>query len=62
MQDKIVEAFNESYGCHYEDFEEIKNEYSATEILDTWLRYEGILGYTSHIVDVLAECGVQIEE
>lgn len=39
MQEKIVEAFNETYGNYYKSFEEIKNEYPVTDILDTWLKY-----------------------
>ena len=62
MQEKILEAFNETYGNRYKSFEEIKSEYEVTEILDTWLRYEGIIGYTRNIIDLLGECEVYIEE
>ncbi|WP_173386981.1 hypothetical protein [Ruminococcus flavefaciens] len=62
MQSRIIEAFNEVYGCNYKSFEEIKKEYPVTEILDVWLRYEGIVGYTRYIIDVLGECEVYIEE
>jgi len=62
MQEKIIKAFNETYGNRYKCFEEIKSEYEVTEILDTWLRYEGIIGYTRDIIDLLGECEVYIEE
>ena len=62
MQKKIIEAFNETHGNCHKSFEEIKNEYSVTEILDTWLEYEGIIGYTRDIIDLLGECEVYIEE
>lgn len=62
MREKIVEAFNETYGNRYKSFEEIKNEYPVTDILDTWLRYEGIVGCTRDIIDLLGECEVYIEE
>lgn len=62
MQEKILEAFNEIFGNRYKSFEEIKSEYEVTEILDTWLRYEGIVGYTRDIIDLLVECEVYIEE
>ena len=62
MQKKILEAFNETYGNRYKSFEEIKSEYEVTEILDTWLRYEGIIGYTRNIIDLPGECEVYIEE
>jgi len=55
MQEKIIKAFNETYGNRYKCFE-------VTEILDTWLRYEGIIGYTRDIIDLLGECEVYIEE
>lgn len=62
MQEKIVEAFNETYDENYKSFEEIENKYEVTEILDTWLRYEGIIGYARNIIDLLGECEVYIEE
>ena len=62
MREKIVEAFNETYGNRFKSFEEIRSKYDVTEILDTWLRYEGIVGYTSDIIDLLGECEVYIEE
>lgn len=62
MREKIIEAFNETYGNRYKSFEDIKQEYDITEILDTWLRYEGIVGYTRDIIDLLGECGAYIEE
>lgn len=62
MRQKILEAFNETYGNRYKSFEEIKIQCSITEILDIWLRYEGIVGYTRDIIDLLGECEVYIEE
>lgn len=62
MREKIVEAFNETYGNRFKSFEEIRSKYDVTEILDTWLRYEGIVGYTRDIIDLLGECEVYIEE
>lgn len=62
MQEQILEAFNEVYNADYKVFEEIQCDYSITEILDVWLRYEGIVGYTRNIIDLLGECGIYIEE
>lgn len=62
MREKIVEAFNEMHGNRFKNFEEIRKIYDITEILDTWLKYEGIIGYTRDIIDLLGECGVYIEE
>ncbi len=62
MREKILEAFNETYDSDCNDFEIIKEEFSVVEILDTWLRYEGLIGYTRDIIDLFGECGVYIEE
>lgn len=62
MQEKILEAFNETYRSNYKNFAQIKEEYPVTEILDVWLRYEGIVGYTRDIIELLGECEVFIEE
>ncbi|MGN0574643.1 MAG: hypothetical protein ACI4J2_01315 [Ruminococcus sp.] len=62
MQKKIIEAFNETFDRNFKSFEDIRREYDVTEILDTWLRYEGIIGYTRNIIDLLGECEVYIEE
>ncbi len=62
MQESIVEAFNDTLGSDYESFEEIKAKYTTIEILQTWLEYEGVIGYTRNIIDLLGECEVYIEE
>lgn len=62
LQKQIFKAFNEVYNTDYKSFEEIQRDYSVTEILDVWLRYEGIVGYTRNIIDLLGECGIYIEE
>ena len=62
MQESIIEAFNDTLGSDYESFEEIKAKYTTVEILQTWLEYEGIIGYTRNIIDLLSECEVYIEE
>ena len=62
MQEQILEAFNEVCNTDYETFEEIQHDHPVAEILDVWLRYEGIVGYTRDIIGLLGECGVYIEE
>ncbi len=62
MQEQIVEAFNETQNTDYKRFEEIQRDFSVAEILDTWLRYEGLIGYTRDIIDLLGECEIYIEE
>ncbi len=62
MQEPSLEAFNEICNADYKSFEEIQRDYPVTEILDVRLGYEGIVGYTGDIIDLLGECGVYIEE
>ena len=62
MQEQIIEAFNETQNTDYKRFEEIQRDFSVSEILDTWLRYEGLIGYTRDIIDLLGECEIYIEE
>lgn len=39
------------------------NEMDSTELLDSWLRYNGIIGYTDDIKDVIeAAFGVSLED
>jgi hypothetical protein len=62
MQQEIIEAFNDTFNCDYESFEEIKAKHTTVEILQTWLEYEGIVGYIRNIIALLDECGVYIGE
>lgn len=38
---------------NYTTLEEIKQKYTEFEILDCWLMYEGIHGYTNRILEIL---------
>lgn len=53
MQDKILEAYNEMNYDKCETFEELLSKASKYEILDAYLRYEGIQGYTTRIIRVV---------
>lgn len=53
MEDKLLEAVNEMNYSNYETLEEAKKIYSDVEILDSWLRYEGIIGYTGKIISAV---------
>lgn len=50
MKEELVKAFNEMNGTEYETFEQIAQERSEETILDSWLKYEGINGYTRKII------------
>lgn len=49
----ILEAVNEMRDEEFKTIEEVKEVYTNKEILDSWLRYEGILGYTNKIMEVV---------
>lgn len=52
MENKLVEILNEAQGTSYATLEEARKFYSSEEILDAWLCYEGIIGFTSSIVSI----------
>jgi hypothetical protein len=53
MEKRIVEAVNEMEETGYTTLEQIKADYSLETILDLWLRYEGVIGYTDTIIGVI---------
>ncbi|MCM1237087.1 MAG: hypothetical protein NC489_44010 [Ruminococcus flavefaciens] len=62
MTKGIIEAFEAKFRTHFRNINEIKREFSTAEILDVWLEYVGIVGYTCNIVELLGECDIFIEE
>jgi hypothetical protein len=53
MEMRILEALEEMENKKFNTVEDAKKEYSENEIFDIWLRYEGIIGYTGQIINVL---------
>ena len=53
MERSLLEAFNYMNETNYTTLEEIKQKYTEYEILDCWLMYEGIHGYTNRILEIL---------
>lgn len=53
MERSLLEAFNYMNETNYTTLEEIKQKYTEFEILDCWLMYEGIHGYTDDILKIL---------
>lgn len=53
MERSLFEAFNYMNETNYTTLEEIKQKYTEFEILDCWLMYEGIHGYTNKILEIL---------
>lgn len=53
MENYLVEAFNEMNRTSYTSLKEIKAEWGEREIFDSFLRYEGLIGYTTVILEVI---------
>lgn len=53
MERSLIETFNYMNETNYTTIEEIKQNYTEFEILDSWLTYEGIHGYTNMILEIL---------
>lgn len=53
MKRSLLEAFNYMNETSYTTLEEVKQKYTEFEILDCWLMYEGIHGYTNRILEIL---------
>lgn len=53
MERSLLEAFNYMNETNYTTLEEIKQKYTEYEILDCWLMYEDIHGYTNRILEIL---------
>lgn len=53
MREQLIEIFNYMNETNYTTLEEIKQKYTEFEILDCWLMYEGIHGYTNRILEIL---------
>ena len=53
MESKILEALKEMEGETYLSMDGARTAHSNRELLDIWLRYEGILGYTDVLLDVI---------
>ena len=48
----LIEAVNEMYDRNFSSLEEIKQEFNNEEILDSYLRYEGIIVITAAAKDM----------
>ena len=57
MEAKILEAIREMEGQAFNNLKETRDIYTPREILDIWLRYEGFIGYTDTILNVMISAG-----
>lgn len=61
METKILEALQEMEGQAYSNLDEALQHHSKRELLDIWLRYEGIIGYTDTILSVMISLGYSLD-
>lgn len=52
MEKRIVNATNEMEGTNFTSLDECFDIYTPDELIDFWLNYEGIQGYTNTIKEV----------
>ncbi len=57
---KVLEIFNEVKNTSFRSLEDAVEENGMEYVFDVWLRYEGIVGYTSDIFEVLNAVGFNI--
>lgn len=55
MKERIIEATNEIEGTNFKSLEECMEIYSPIGLIDLWLRYEGIIGYSYQIERLFEE-------
>lgn len=53
MDKILLETLNEMRDEDFTTLEEAQKTYTNTEIFDSWLRYEGIAGYTYKIMEAM---------
>lgn len=56
-----MEALQEIEGQVYRSLGEARVHYSQRELLDIWLRYEGIIGYTDTILSAMISLGYSLD-
>ncbi len=60
MENSILEALAE-YDKQFESIDTALEVYSRRELLDMWLKYEGITGYTWQILSIMHTLGYDVE-
>jgi hypothetical protein len=60
-QRNVLEIFNEVKNTQFRTLDDAVEEYGMAYVFDVWLRYEGIVGYTSDIFEVLRAVGFNID-
>ena len=61
MEDAILTALKEMTGEEPGTIEKALERHYRRELLDIWLRYEGMTGYTQQILNVMEVLGYDID-
>lgn len=64
VEKKVLDVVNEVKNEQFRTLDDAVEEYGMVKVLDIWLRYEGISGYTTDILAVMDAIGwdVSVEE
>lgn len=60
MEQAVLTAVREMTGEPIQTMEQAQEQFSRRELLDIWLRYEGVTGYTQQILNVMEVLGYGI--
>ena len=61
MEQAVLTAVREMTGAPIQTMEQALEQFSRRELLDIWLRYEGVTGYTQQILNVMGVLGYDID-
>ena len=61
MEQAVLTAVREMTGESIQTMEQAHEQFSRRELLDIWLRYEGMTGYTQQILNVMEVLGYDID-
>ena len=61
MEQAVLTAVREMTGEPIQTMEQAHEQFSRRELLDIWLRYEGVTGYTQQILNVMGVLGYDID-
>ena len=58
MEQKLLNDINEALSTNYTSLKDAQAQHSPRELLDAWLSYEGIIGYTDQILRIICKLGI----
>lgn len=61
MEQAVLTAVREMTGEPIQTMEQALERFSRRDLLDIWLRYEGLIGYTQQILNVMEALGYDVD-